>query len=456
MLSSHCRRFKPLNSATSRAAAAAFSGSSSVPDSEVVKTCGEYTMWSWSAQKAVDPIFMAKAKGVYFWDEKGKRYIDFNSQLMCSNIGHQHPKVVEAIKAQADELCYAGPSMATRVRAEFGPLLAKHTPGNLKKFFFTLGGSEANENAIKLARQYTGRHKIITRFKSYHGGTHASMMCTGDPRRWPNEMGGGMGGVVRAFDPYKYRSLLYRDGMPDEEFSALMVKQLEETIIYENPNSIAAMLLETVTGSNGLIPPPEGYLKGVRELLSKYGILMICDEVMCGLGRTGSWFACDLWNVVPDMITMAKGVTSAYLPLGVVAIRSDIAHAFDEKPFVGGLTYNGHPMCLATGVATMKVMEEEKVVENAREMGKHLAFLQQEMKRKHVSVGDVRSVGLFGAMELVTNRKTKQPLAPYNSSHPAIAQMNKFLREKGVYQFTYWNIMHTNPPLVINKVINRI
>jgi taurine--2-oxoglutarate transaminase len=237
----------------------------------------------------VDPIHFAKGEGIYFWDGSGKRYTDFNSQLMCSNIGHQHPKIIQAIKDQADELCYAGPGMATRVRAEFGPLLAKHTPGNLKKFFLTLGGAEANENAIKLARQYSGRNKIISRYKSYHGATHGAAILTGDPRRWPNELGGGMGGVVRVFDPYKYRSLLYRDGMSDEEFSDIMVKQLEETIIYENPNNIAAMILETVTGTNGLLPPPNGYLKGVRNLLSKYGILMICDEVMCGLGRTGEW-----------------------------------------------------------------------------------------------------------------------------------------------------------------------
>jgi taurine--2-oxoglutarate transaminase len=398
----------------------------------------------------VDPIVMSKASGIYFWDENGKRYTDFNSQLMCTNIGHQHPKVIQAIKDQADELCFAGPSMATRVRAEFGTILASHTPGDLKKFFFTLGGSEANENAIKLARLHTGRTKIISRYKAYHGGTHASMMLTGDPRRWANEAS-GMGGIVRVFDPYKYRSLLYREGMTDEEFSAVMVKQLEETIIYENPNNIAAMILETVTGTNGLIPPPNGYLRGVREVLSKYGIMMICDEVMCGLGRTGTWFGCDEWGVVPDMITMAKGVTSAFLPLGVVAMSNSIAQSFEEKTYFGGLTYNGHPMCLAAGVATLKVLEEEKLVDRSRAMGVHLAAHLARMKSKHACVGDVRSIGLFGAMELVKNKTTKEPLAPYNGTHPAIQEMNKFLKEKGIYIFAVWNIVHTNPPLVISK-----
>lgn len=260
---------------------------------EIVNSCKEYTMWSWSAQKSVDPIVMADAKGVFFYDNEGKKYFDFNSQLMCSNIGHKHPKVIQAIKDQCDQLAYAGPSVATHVRAKFGPLLAKHTPGNLNKFFLALGGSEANENAIKLAKFHTKRHKLIARYRSYHGATHGSIMLTGDYRRYPNEVGAPMGGIIRAFDPYKYRSHLYREGMSDEEFSALCLQQLEETIIYENPESIAAMFLETVTGTNGIIPPPAGYLQGLRKLLTKYGILMVCDEVMCGLGRTGKWFAVD-------------------------------------------------------------------------------------------------------------------------------------------------------------------
>jgi len=416
--------------------------------SEIAKKCKEYTMFSWSAQKTVDPIVMARAEGVYFWDETGKRYLDLNSQLMCSNIGHQHPRVLAALKEQVDELCFAGPAYATRVRAEFGPLLAKHTPGSLNKFFFTLGGAEANENAIKFARFHTGRNKIISRYKSYHGATHGAIMLTGDYRRWPNEVA-PMGGVVRAYDPYKYRSLLYRPGMTDEEFSILMLKQLEEQILYENPNNIAAMIVETVTGTNGIIPPPQGYLQGLRKLLTKYGILMICDEVMCGLGRTGEWFACDHWSVVPDILTMAKGVTSAYMPLGVVAISPEIAATFEEKVFSGGLTYQGHPMCLAAGCATLKVLEEENIVQKAKETGIYMASLLQSMKDKHISVGDVRSIGLFGALELVKNRYTKEPFVP--AVHPAIGKMQTFMKERGVVTFINGNILHTNPPLIITK-----
>lgn len=353
-------------------------------------------------------------------------------------------------------------------------------------------GAEANENALKIARQCTGRHKVppsppcqyisnsymcaqvITRYRSYHGASHGAIALTGDPRRWPNEPGGLMGGVVRVFDPYKYRSLLYREGMPDQEFSHLMVQQLEETIQYEGPDNIAAMFLETVTGTNGLLPPPEGYLRGVREVLSKYGILMVCDEVMCGLGRTGAWFAVDHWGVVPDIITMAKGVTSAYLPLGVVAMSAQVAAAFDNKAYSGGLTYNGmyvivllliisylilvsvcpigHPMCLAAGVAALRVLEEERLVERAHSMGAIMGEHLENMKHKHVSVGDVRYIGLFGTMELVKNRATKESLAPFNGTHPSIAAMNKLIKDKGLYMFCHWNLLHTNPPLVITKV----
>lgn len=316
--------------------------------------------------------------------------------------------------------------------------------------------------------------QVITRYRSYHGASHGAIALTGDPRRWPNEPGGLMGGVVRVFDPYKYRSLLYREGMPDQEFSHLMVQQLEETIQYEGPDNIAAMFLETVTGTNGLLPPPEGYLRGVREVLSKYGILMVCDEVMCGLGRTGAWFAVDHWGVVPDIITMAKGVTSAYLPLGVVAMSAQVAAAFDNKAYSGGLTYNGmyvivllliisylilvsvcpigHPMCLAAGVAALRVLEEERLVERAHSMGAIMGEHLENMKHKHVSVGDVRYIGLFGTMELVKNRATKESLAPFNGTHPSIAAMNKLIKDKGLYMFCHWNLLHTNPPLVITKV----
>lgn len=417
---------------------------------EVVESCKEHTFWTWSAQKQVNPIHMARAEGIYFWDANGKRYTDMNSQLMCTNVGHQHPKMIQAIKDQAEELCFAGPMFATRVRAELGPLLANRTPGDLNKFFFTLGGSEANENAIKLAKMHTNRTKVIARYRSYHGATHGSAMLTGDPRRWPHE-NSGMGGIVRVFDPYKYRSPLYQEGMTDEEYSTIMVNQLEETIIYENPENIAAMLLETITGTNGIIPPPEGYLKGVRRVLSKYGIMMICDEVMCGLGRTGEWFAVDNWEVIPDMITMAKGLTSGFLPLGAIAMSPEIAASFDNRVFSGGLTYSCHPMCLAAAVATMKILEEENLVENAKDMGIVMRRHLETLKRRHPSIGEIRSVGLFACVELVKNTKTREPLAPFNGSHPAITKMMAHLKEKGIYNFAHWNMVHFIPPLIINE-----
>ena len=416
---------------------------------EMVRLSKEYTLWSWSAQAAVNPIPMVRGEGIYFWDAGGKRYVDFNSQLMCVNIGHGDRRVIEAIKQQAEELAYAGPGMATRVRAEFGPLLAKHTPGDLNKFFFTLGGAEANENAIKFARFYTGRHKIIARYRSYHGATHGAITLTGDPRRWPNEP--GMGGVVRVFDPHKYRSLLYQEGDSDDVFAQKCLDQMEEVMTYEGPHTIAAVFIETVTGTNGLIVPPNCYLQGLRALCDKYGILLICDEVMCGLGRVGEWFAVDHWGVTPDIITMAKGLTSAYMPLGCVAVGEKIARHFDERVFSGGLTYNGHPMCLAAAIANLKVLEADDLVGNARRMGKVMAGLLDDLKAEHPSVGDVRSMGLFGAVELVKNRKTREPLAPFNGTSEPMQKLAAFFKQKGLYVFTYNNTFFTNPPLIISE-----
>src|SRR5687768_13212533 len=300
---------------------------------EMVELSKRHTIFSWSAQGAVNPIAMVRGEGIYFWDANGKRYIDMNSQLMCVNIGHGNRRVIEAIKRQADELVFAGPAMATPVRARLGKMLAELTPGDLNHFFFTLGGAEANENAIRIARMVTGRQKIMVRYRSYHGATLGAISLTGDPRRWPNEP--GIPGVVRFFDPYKYRSHSYRDGDSDEEFTQRCLQELEEILAYEGPQTIAAIFLETVTGTNGLIVPPEGYLRGIRELCDRHGILMVCDEVMCGLGRTGQWFAVDNWGVVPDIITMAKGLTSAYLPLGAVAISERIADFYAKRTFFG-------------------------------------------------------------------------------------------------------------------------
>jgi taurine--2-oxoglutarate transaminase len=416
---------------------------------EMVALTKEHNFFSWSAQGAVNPIPMARAKGVYFWDANGKRYFDLNSQLMCVNIGHGDERVIKAIQDQAAELTYAGPSMATRVRAEIGRELASVTPGDLKKFFFTLGGAEANESAIKMARAVTGRHKIITRYRAYHGATAGAITLTGDHRRWANEP--GIPGVIRVFDPYKYRSPLYREGDGDEAFARKCLDQIEEVLMYEGPHTIAAFFIETVTGTNGILIPPDGYLQGLREICDKHGILLICDEVMAGLGRTGAWFAVDHWQVVPDIITMAKGLTSAYMPLGAVALNGRVADHFEKNVFYGGLTYSAHPMCLAAAVANLRVLKEDDLVGNSARMGVVMGELMDELKAEHKSVGDVRNIGLFGVIELVKNRATKEPLAPYTGGGPEMTKLGAFLKDKGVYAFTWRNLLHTNPPLCVTE-----
>lgn len=416
---------------------------------EMVALSKRHTFYSWSAQAAVNPIPMVKAKGVYFWDAHGKRYLDLNSQLMCVNIGHGDQRVIDALKAQADELVYAGPGMATPVRAELGRMLAELTPGDLNKFFFTLGGAEANENAIKLARGYTGRQKIITRYRSYHGATAGAISLTGDPRRWANEP--GLPGIVRVFDPYQYRSLLYQAGDSDEVFARKCLDQVEEVIQYEGAHTIAAIFIETVTGTNGLIIPPEGYLQGLRAICDRHGILLICDEVMCGLGRTGTWFAVDHWNVVPDLITMAKGLTSAYMPLGAVAMSGKIAAYWDDQIYYGGLTYNAHPMSLAAAIANLKVIQDDDLLGNTQRQGRVMAGLLDDLKAEHPSVGDVRSIGLFGIIELVKNRATKEPMAPFNGTSPEMQRLAAFFKDHGLYVFIHWNNFFTNPPLSITE-----
>ncbi len=420
---------------------------STLSAAEIVDLAKRHTIFSWSAQGAVNPIPMVRGEGIHFWDATGKRYIDMNSQLMCVNIGHGNRRVIDAIKRQADELVFAGPGMATAVRARVGRMLAELTPGDLDRFFFTLGGAEANENAIRIARMVTGRQKIMVRYRSYHGATLGAISLTGDPRRWANEP--GIPGVVRFFDPYKYRSHLYRDGDTDEEFTRRCLDELEEILAYEGAHTIAAIFIETVTGTNGLIVPPDGYLQGLRKICDAHGILLVCDEVMCGLGRTGSWFAVDHWNVVPDMITMAKGLTSAYLPLGAVAMSEEIAAYFDRNVFYGGLTYNAHPMSLAAAEACLQVMKDDDMIAHTHRMGRVLRELHQEMQRKHPSVGDVRSIGLFGVLELVRNRRTKEPMAPFNQTSPEMQKLGAFLRDEGMYAFINWNNLFTNPPLCI-------
>lgn len=416
---------------------------------EIVERSKKHSFFSWSVQGAVNPIPMVRAKGVHFWDADGKRYVDMNSQLMCVNIGHGDQRVIDAIKAQADELVYAGPGMATRVRAELGEKLAEVTPGDLDTFFYTLGGAEANENAIRMAKAFTGRHKIVTRYRSYHGATAGAIALTGDPRRWANEP--GYPGVIRVFDPYKYRSHLYVEGDSDAVFSQKCLDQLEETLMYEGPHTVAAIFIEPVTGTNGLIVPPDGYMQGLRALCDTHGILLICDEVMAGLGRTGAWFAVDHWKVVPDLITMAKGLTSSYLPLGAVAISRKIADFYQDRMYFGGLTYSAHPMCLAAAVATLKVLHEDDLVGNSRRMGAVMAGLMADLKAKHPSVGDIRSIGLFGIVELVRNRQTKEPMAPFNGTSPEMQKLGAFFKEHGLYVFVNWNNFFTNPPLCVTE-----
>jgi len=409
---------------------------------EIVDLSRKHTLYEWSAQSKVDPIPVASAKGIYFYTPEGKRFIDFNSQLMSVNIGHGDERVIAAIKEQVETLAYANPFMATEVRARLGAKLAEITPGDIDTFFFTNGGAEANENAIKLARFFTGRHKILARYRSYHGATAGAISLTGDPRRWAAEP--GIPGVVHVLDPYHG----IERGWESAESSLAMI---EETIQLEGPNTIAAFILEPVTGTNGVLIPPDGYLEGVRMLCDKYGILMIADEVMSGFGRTGAWFAVDHWKVIPDLLCMAKGLTSSYLPLGAVGMRHHIAQHFQDKVFYGGLTYNSHPMGCAAALATIRVYEEDGLIDNAKKIGALLTQFGAEMQAKHPSVGAMRSIGLFGIFELVRNRKTRQPMAPFNGTSDEMAALGRFFREQGLYTFVRWNTFFTNPPLIINE-----
>jgi taurine--2-oxoglutarate transaminase len=408
---------------------------------DIIALSKKHTIFEWSAQGAVDPIPVSGAKGVYFWTPEGKRYIDFNSQLMCVNIGHGDPRVVKAIQDQAAALPYANPFMATEPRARLAAKLAELTPGDLDVFFFTNGGAEANENAFKIARAVTGRQKILARYRSYHGATAAAINATGDPRRWSQPP---MAGVVHVLDPY--HGVARGWDTADEA-----LRYLEEVIQLEGPQTIAAFILETVTGTNGILIPPDGYLQGVRALCDRHGILMIGDEVMSGFGRTGKWFAVEHWGVVPDLMTMAKGLTSAYVQLGAVAIRRKIADHFQATPFPSGLTYNSHPLACAAGLATIAVMEEDRLVERACTRGTLMAELLADLETRHPSVGAVRSIGLFGIVELVRNRQTREPMAPFNGTSPEMAALGRFFRDNGLYTFVRWNYFFTNPPLCITE-----
>lgn len=423
-----------------------------ISDADVLNLARKHTFWTWSAQGKVSPIPVRRAEGVYFWDLDGRRYLDFNSMTMCVNIGHGNRRVIEAIIGQARTLPYASPGMATLPRAQLGKLLSEVTPGDLNTFLFTLGGADANENAVKLARAYTGKHKILARYRSYHGATSGAMALTGDPRRlaWEPNL---MPGVVHFLDPYRYRSTFHQrnEEISETTFSLDYLNHLEEIITYEGADTIAAILLETVTGTNGVIIPPGGYLQGVRDLCDQHDILLITDEVMSGFGRTGKWFAVDHWQVVPDLITMAKGLTSGYAPLGAVAMTEDIASYFNERVYQGGLTFNSHPISLAAAIANIQVMQDDRIVEHASEMGPVLHRMLADLGEAHPSVGEVRSIGLFGVVELVRNRKTKAPLAPYRGSSQEMETLRSFCLDQGLFLYTHWHTVLIIPPLIINE-----
>ena len=417
-------------------------GAERLSGDEIVALATRHTLYDWQAQRGVAPIAVRRAEGVYFWTPEGTRYLDLNSQLMGVNIGHGDRRVVDAIRRQAEELPYISPFMASEPRARLGAKLAEILPGDIEKVFFTLGGAEANEHAIKLARAATGRHKILARYRSYHGATTGAIALTGDPRRWANEP--GLGGVVHVLDPYHgpFRPV-------DDAETALVY--LEETIELEGPSTIAAFILEPVTGTNGVLIPPPGYLRGVRELCDRYGILLIADEVMSGFGRTGEWFAVDHWNVVPDLITMAKGLTSSYIPLGGVGIRPHVAERFADVAYPGGLTYNSHPLACAAALATIAVYEQDGLIENARKMGEILRRHHEDLAARHACVGAVRNVGLFGIVELVRDRSTGEPMAPFNGSSDEMRAIERYLLDHGVYTMIRWWSIMTNPPLCIDE-----
>ncbi len=401
---------------------------------------------SWSAQKALQPVVVAGAEGSWFWDEDGRRYLDFSSQLINVNIGHQHPKVVAAIREQAERLCTIAPFHANDQRSEAARLISELAPGDLDMVFFTNGGAEATENATRMARLVTGRHKVLTTYRSYHGGTGAAITMTGDPRRWPSEP--GFPGVVHFFGPYPYRSAFHATTEAEETERAL--QHLEEVLVLEGPATVAAIMLETVVGTNGILVPPDGYLAGVRDLCDRYGVVMICDEVMAAFGRCGEWFAVDHWGVTPDLICFAKGVNSGYVPLGGVIISRRIADAFAERPYPGGLTYSGHVLGCAAAVASITAMREEGIIEHARALGTDVIGPElRALQERHPSVGDVRGLGVFWAIELVRDRQTREMFVPFNASGEAAAPMNELVaacKARGLWPFAHFNRIHVVPP----------
>jgi taurine--2-oxoglutarate transaminase len=409
---------------------------------EIVALSRAHTFFSWSVQGAIDPIAIDRAEGVYLYTPEGDRILDFNSQLMSVNIGHGDRRVIDAITEQATKLQYVQPAFASEPRARLGAKLAEILPGDMDKVFLTLGGAEAIENALKLARHYTGRYKVLARYRSYHGATMGAMTLTGDPRRWANEP--GLVGVVRYPDTHRWGE---KEPRPVEE----SLQGLEDVIRYEGPHTIAAIFLETIVGTNGILIPPDGYIQGVRALCDKYDILMVADEVMAGFGRSGRWFAIDHWDTVPDLMTMAKGLTSSYLPLGAVAMRRKIAEAFETKMYYGGLTYSSHPVSCAAALATIGVYEADGLIENSARLGKVMRRHHEDLYERHPSVGAHRNLGLFGILDLVRSREPYQPLTPFNGTSDEMKAVGAFLRQNGLYTMIANNSIHTNPPLSITE-----
>ncbi len=412
---------------------------------------------SWSAQAQISPVPIAGGEGAWFWDNEGTRYLDFASQLVNLNLGHQHPRLVAAIKAQADELCMVAPVFANDVRSAAAAAIVAHAPGagggsgTLNKVFFTNGGAEATENAVRMARLHTGRHKVLSAYRSYHGATAAAIALTGEPRRWPSEP--GVSGVVHFFGPYTYRSAFHATDDAEECVRAL--EHLESVVAMEGPGTIAAIALESIVGTNGVLIPPDGYLAGVRELCDRHGIVMVCDEVMVGFGRTGTWFAVDHWDVVPDLICFAKGVNSGYVPLGGVIISDEIAATFDDRPFPGGLTYSGHPLACAVALESIRVFEDDAIPERALDLGERVIRPElDKIAARHPSVGEVRGAGCFFAIELVRDRGTREPLVPFNAKGADAAPMGEVMaaaKSGGVWPFAHFNRVHVAPPLVIDE-----
>ena len=416
---------------------------------EIKRLDKEHYLHSWSVQGPLNPEIFDHGQGAYYWTADGKRYLDLASQLMNLNTGYQHPKIVKAIQVQAEKSCYCGPGFATEERSRLMEALSRIMPGDLKYYFLTLGGAESNENAIKIARLYSGKFKILSRYRSYHGATFGAITLSGDPRRPPVEP--GIPGVVHVLDPFCYRCSFH---LNPQTCGLQCANHIEEIIQYENPDTVAAIFMEGVTGSNGIIVPPPGYMARVREICDHYKVLLICDEVMSGFGRTGQWFAIQNWNVVPDMITMAKGLTSGYVPLGAVAVSKKIGDYFQDHMLWCGLTYNAHPLACGTAVATLKVYEEEGLIENARKLGTWLMQQLEGLKAKHRCVGDVRGIGLFTAIDLVKDRATHEPLIPWNAKGSEMTlnkEIYKRIHSKGIYVSFRWNFLYVIPPLVITQ-----